>query len=826
MNVRLLTLALAAAGLLSACGGGGGGSGGGSDTPSSGSSNSHVTLTGVASKGLMANADVKAHPVKSDGSVDLSTVLASTVTDSSGHYTLTFDAVKDQPYVIRVSAKADGSTTHLDEVSGSSQPLPAGFAMRSLLVPAASSSVTVSASVTPFSEMAVAAAEKAGGVTKANADQAVSTVTQLLGFNPIAVEPKTVAASASGSADEQKLAVMLTAVSKLASTGGLGCDSAATGGDKTKCVVDALAASASTTSIKLTSGSPGSTTDVSAALGGAVSAVLADPTVSTVVSPATLAAVTTNLACTSSCTAASSGTLATAIPAAKALFTEIKSDWSALFSRGDELGSGAVNVEAGKIKTAMNGVQVPAELLLKDLGAVLLGTDLFHAYKSGATTVNRRGSGPAPADGGSGAAFGYKAIGCTVYNGTDTSPATGVPATSAATAGSVGCSARYFITRSFAFAPDGSSTTTVTQWRHGFTLLPQTDGSFNYTARARRTVDVTSCPAGGGACTTTTTVNAGLPNDTAVYTGSLVPTLSGGRISAFTVTGTVPGAFKSGTNTLANDHHSWSFSGTTSSALDGVTDTSSSRTTSITGSLVAYSDASTPVGTLQVKTGTLAESDAVVTAGTKTDSVLSKVALDVLWTTSGAEAEGAFLADGMKVDRSGSSWAPSRVSFDGALRSISGGTATDVMAVNAVATSTGYAGYDSTQPDSASNFFTVTLTAKGTVSAPGRPALEFTFGASKPTNASDVQAASFQYRSLVAGAPKMVIAGTATRGADNTISYTLSEAASKLSIGWVGRPTARTKLYYDGTTEIGTLDSSTKALTFVDGSLMSLDIGL
>ena len=115
---RTPLIAVLGASLLSACGGG-------SDTTTATelpSTAATVTLSGTAAKGLMANADVKVHPVAADGSIDLNTVLVSTTTDTVGHYTLRFTGTKDQPYVVRVSANAN--TTHRDEVTGTDQPLP------------------------------------------------------------------------------------------------------------------------------------------------------------------------------------------------------------------------------------------------------------------------------------------------------------------------------------------------------------------------------------------------------------------------------------------------------------------------------------------------------------------------------------------------------------------------------------------------------------------------------------------------------------------------------------------------------------------------------
>ena len=87
--------------------------------------------------------------------------------------------------------------------------------------------------------------------------------------------------------------------------------------------------------------------------------------------------------------------------------------------------------------------------------------------------------------------------------------------------------------------------------------------------------------------------------------------------------------------------------------------------------------------------------------------------LDLAWTTPGAEFEGAFKADGMSFDKSRTDYIPTRVQLSGALRSRSGGVATDVMAVSATVTATGYAAYDSTQHSSASNHYTDQLAAVG-----------------------------------------------------------------------------------------------------------------
>lgn len=100
--------------------------------------------------------------------------------------------------------------------SGVQQALPASFKLRALLVtPDAPGAMTNTLSITPFSELAVSAATKVdGGITRTSANQARLMVTQLLGFDPTTVVPKS--AGNAVTPNEQQLAVLLAAVSKLA----------------------------------------------------------------------------------------------------------------------------------------------------------------------------------------------------------------------------------------------------------------------------------------------------------------------------------------------------------------------------------------------------------------------------------------------------------------------------------------------------------------------------------------------------------------------------------------------------------------------------------
>lgn len=812
----VLPLTLVAAASLTACGGGGSDSSTSTDTPTT--SAKGISLQGVASKGLMSNADVKVHPIRADGSVDTATVLASATTDATGHYSLSFDGTAAQPYVIRVSAKADGSTTHLDEVTGTAQPLPAGFVMRTLFTPTQTGTTTASASITPFSEMAVSAAERAtGGVTAANAAQAVSTVTQLLGFDPTTVTAKT--AGTASSDDEKKLAVMLAAVSKMAASDQLGCTTGS-GGDKTTCVVEKLAASASTSTLKLSSSGGSTSGDVSSALTTALTSVLADSKLSGSLPSTALASVVSNLGCSdTTCTPAATGTTptvdptATAIAAARLLFTELKSDWTTLFSQGgaSALASGAANVEAYKFRTAMTDIQVPVDVLAKDAGAMVLGIDLYNDFKSGRTSVNNRGRGEdMTSNDGSSNFSTYTTAGCSLYTDTNVTPTTPL-ATTAASAVAIGCRATYYVSRTVT-----ATAVITTDWRHGITIVPAADGSYTYTSRARRRV--TSCPKAGGACTTD--ANDALQSDPSAGTVAVTLDAPLGSIRSFAINGDLPGAFRKGSTTLFNHHHTIALTGTKTTAADGLTASSTSDTSSITGSLKAYADATTQTGTLAIKSGQLAMS----TAQLDNKPVGTLVDLDVAWSTPTAEFEGALKLGDVVLTKPGTDYRPTRGTLSGALRTIAGGTATEFLKGTLTATLDGVANYDERLADSTSNFFTGNLTFVGAVSAPTRPTLEFTIGTSMKSYEDKASSVNFQYRTLVAGTPRMVIAGSSTLAADGTRQFTLTEAANNLSMSWTGQPT--TAKLMKGSTVIGEIDAGTKMLTFSDQSFLSLDMGL
>lgn len=218
--------------LLAACGGGGGGS------SSTTSTTSTVGVSGVASKGLLSSATVRVYAVSGGAK----TLLGTTTTDADGAYSLASLTATTNPIIVEIETTAN--TTMCDEtkplvgVKFDCTTVPAaGIVIRSTLADLSSSSV---AHVTPFSEMAVAAAESTGTLSAESLAVGQAAVQASLGFNPMTVKP--VNADAAMTTEQDQMMAMLSAVMLDAKINT--CLGDTTG---TKCMVDRLKTSAALT---------------------------------------------------------------------------------------------------------------------------------------------------------------------------------------------------------------------------------------------------------------------------------------------------------------------------------------------------------------------------------------------------------------------------------------------------------------------------------------------------------------------------------------------------------------------------------------------------
>lgn len=805
MQMKTLLAALVVAGLSVACGGDGGG-----DTPAA--TTSTVTLSGVAAKGLLRNAVVTAHAVKADGTVDTA-VLATATTDANGAYTLpAFTATSGVPIVVRVTATA--ATRAVDEVSGTLVALPTDFVLRSVYVPTTTGPVSVTSHVTPFSELATAAAARATvGITAGTAAQAQVNVTALLGFDPTAVKPASIQ-SAQGP-EQQALAVMLTAVSKLANDSGLGCNEAALG-DRTQCVVEKLSESASLGSTK-----PGTVggIDISAKLVESAVAVVNNPTLTqgTTVDVTTIGAVKSGLEGSGTPPVVSTSP---AITAAKSLFTGLKSDFSELFSQGgvSSIAQGAANIQGFRFKTAMDGVQVPLLSAVADSSAILSGIDLYNDFKAGRSGNNRAG-GTADdiANGNAQLMPNLSPVSCGVYDRASNDPAAVLAATPQQ-AVSIGCQSVFYARRD-AIA-NGYQ---ITRWRHGFTITPGADNTYTYSTIARRTVQ--TCLT-GQACTQT--ANEAL--SASPSTGTVTTTLNGIHVAAFTIKGSYAATFKADTNELANASSVVDLAGSRTLPAD------KTSVASFSGSVVSKDGTGATVGTLTINSGSVTEipvsADAngnevapnSPTAVRPFGGTFGAGAFDLTWATATAEFQGTMSLTESSWDKSLTSHTPTRGTFTGALRTIENGVKTEFMSGSLTLSALGYANYDARLADSSTNFYTTNYAFVGAITAPSRPKLELSISGSMRSNEDDPATVNLQYRSIVNNAPVRVIGAVATRqGSDYSVK--LTEATSNLSMTWAPGATSAT-LYVNDTTVVGQLSKATKVLTFTDQSFVSLDIGL
>jgi len=792
MRLHTLLATLAVAGFVTACGGDGGDGG---TTPTT--SSSPVVLSGVAAKGALQHALISVHPIKADGTPDLTKTLSSVESDADGKYTLpSFEGVRGTPYLVRVTAIA-GKTTTLDEITGQSVSLPADFSLRSLVVAPSTGTTTITSNVTPFTELAAAAAAGAtGGITAANATTALSNVRQLLGFDATVVTPTTIQNATTP--EQQALAVMLTAVAKLANDGALGCASTDLGA-RTKCVVDALAASAS-----ISSTNPGTVGGVNVAekLVAAAQAVVNTPELvgDANISEGTIAGVVGKLEGDGK--PAPAGNV-TAIAAATQLFTGIRSDFQALFSKGGatSIAKGAVNQEAFKFREAMESVQAPAELVVKDTGAILAGIDMYNdfMYGTGAMSRSRGEEGSAPA------------VSCSLY----TTAANDVLATSKDNAKFIGCTANYTVTVTYA-----NNVFTTTRWRHGFSIEPKTDGTFAYSTRARRTTSCQPSPCANP-------VNESLAGP---FTGTATPTLSTDkRITAFTLVGDLAAAFETGGTALVDAKTTVDLSGTRTIAANNMS------STTFKGTAKSYDAAGALLGTLDVKSGSTSEipvswdaNDNLVARGAPTAVAdaggdLATASVDLVWTTGNSEFAGTLALTDSAWDKTQTSHIPTKATLTGSLRNISNGTTSEFLAGSLTAAITGYANYTATANDSATNNFNTSLTFTGSVTAPTRPKLELTLSSSMASHEDGPATVTLSYRSIVNGTPKQQIGAVATRQANGKYSTKLTEAASNLSMTW-GPDAKEADLYVNNTEVVGKFKDLT--LTFTDGTFISLDIGL
>lgn len=207
---------------LTACGGGGS-----SSTDGGSSSFSSATTSGTAAKGIISGGIVTATEVSTGNEV------GSALTDTDGKYELTIgSSYQGEPIELAITADADtqmkcdataGCGTRADDITDSDnnidfgewyKPGEGGIQMRALL-PSLSNGAAISASITPFTEMAANRAEQ-DGISEESIAAANSEVTSLLGVNILNTPPVDITALPSdASATEIAYAALASAAANL-----------------------------------------------------------------------------------------------------------------------------------------------------------------------------------------------------------------------------------------------------------------------------------------------------------------------------------------------------------------------------------------------------------------------------------------------------------------------------------------------------------------------------------------------------------------------------------------------------------------------------------
>ena len=212
MKLRLLASALVSAHLLTACGG--------TTEAEDTLATAGTSLNGVASKGPLKKALVKAYAIDAAGVVS-ATELAGKLTDDTGAYTLDLGSYSG---TVQLVVTATVETKTADEATGLDVVLPIDFKLHANTVvnplAAGGSNKIQSASITPFTELAHNIAKDSGGITAANIVKANTVVFDLIGVDPVATRPldATVAAPVDATDAQKRYALFNAAVSRMASS--------------------------------------------------------------------------------------------------------------------------------------------------------------------------------------------------------------------------------------------------------------------------------------------------------------------------------------------------------------------------------------------------------------------------------------------------------------------------------------------------------------------------------------------------------------------------------------------------------------------------------
>lgn len=546
--------------------------------------------------------------------------------------------------------------------------------------------------------------------------------------------------------------------------------------------------------------------------------------------------------------------MATGIAAAKLMFNDMTSDWRAMFSRGrlSASATGAVNSQAMMFRDAMTAAYVPAAGLVVDTALVLKGAQMFNDFNAGRSTTTdlSAAKGFTSSDGSYPFASSVTSF-CGLFVDGKLSAA---PVAGTSKAGIVLCNVAYFVSQTV-LNPGPGTPYTRSFFRHSYVLTPNTDGSFTWKAFARKLASKVNCPASGDCAPVSTNLITGqvlniadlaaTAADTAagIVTGTITPKFnSTGSFDSLALLGTMPAGFDWQAATLRGTRQSVAVNIAEQYDASGLTGIA----VTLNGSISALDVAGTALSTLAVKSASgklMAVAYDVFCNPVAPTSPrasnrcrgagfeLGDLALDIRFETPTATVEGVVSAGTSVWDLSGTRSIPTQVDFTGTVSNIAAGSTTDFFVGKVSAKATGYAtGFDATKALSASNGYTEAVTVSGTVTAPSRPVLLLSLGGSAWTNSSDTmnETATVQYKSVAASKTRSVVnidASASGTAPNKKWALKLTESVANLGMSWT-HGDASVKLTVGGATEIGSVNMDSGLITYTDGSMTSLGIGL
>jgi hypothetical protein len=804
--------------LLAGCGGGSGG--GSSAAPAAAAGGS---VGGVAAKGIIANGVVTAYCGNSEAPADQ---LATGLTNAAGQYSLSWTTACAKPVKLVVTAGAN--TTMADEATGTNVTPPAGFELRALV---ADPDTTAIKNITPLTDMAAAIAGASATLSKtaaANAETAI--INTVLGGDIGAYQATPLAptalAMANASADEKKLATLLTVISAFAqdSTTTAACGALPGGnGVRIQCAIDAFAAQAAATVTAVSDAGytvattvPASTPatmladtlakiateTASGTTSGIITAAGPQALASSITSDTSGSAVLLMSAQASVLAAASGGGIvavafASGIQAARDLFNSLKNDLLAL-SNGS--GTGFLDQKVSAMTADFTSIaSASTTASTENIKALKRAVQMAHDAKTATWTVT--GTQPFTV---------YPVPNSDVALETD---AAGAPLRflrshgdgmncyvqfSNKTLGIAGC---YYSTGQ---ANVSLTTTTFTGFYHAVGVAESTTASGTYTWQdymASLTYNTllfsnpTFYPINGNGRYVPTA--AAQVVTSTQQTGTAVMTWdSAGNITAGTVKGNIQPLV------TGQDYSTLDITGM-SSLISG-----SSEVASITGTVTNVKGTATTLS-MALQSGSQVV-DALATLTTPGHPISGKLILQLK--TTAFQYDGTLIANAFTKDLNpNTDYKPSNASFSGKISTLANGTATEFLSGTLGVTIANVAAYNPTIATSATNFLQSTVTFLGKATN-GATTYELTFIADGSTYGQESVTLNYNR----AGSQMVSVTGTVSP-TTNTLTIHGTGGVNAVLTNGIGDVNT-------GTTKVGTITKNPSQVNFTDGTYLLLGV--